>query len=98
MEYLGISGFMLGLIFFSNPFQLGWPYSPRPNIAYADEMHTPDISIFDSRTQPGESYLIMDDCFVPLKTAKTNDLCYVQKQIQKQCDIFYELEKNCGKK
>jgi hypothetical protein len=63
---------------------------------YALEMHTPDISIFDSRTMPGESYLIMDDCFVPLKT--TSDLCYVQKQIKKECGITYELEKNCEKK
>ena len=82
MKYLGLFGLVFGLMYFAN----------------AEEMHTPDISIFDSRTTPGESYLIMDDCFVPLKTNKTSDLCYVQKQIKKECGIDYQLEKNCGKK
>ena len=53
---------------------------------------------FDSRTMPGESYLIMDDCFVPLKTFKVKDLCYVQWRIKTECGINYELEKNCDKK
>ena len=64
--------------------------SPR---AVAQE---PDISWFDSRTKPGESYLMIDDCFVALKTTKAEkDLCYVQQAIKKQCGINYKMEKNC---
>lgn len=94
MNFLGFTGFWAGLIFFSNPFQLGWPYSVSPNIAYADNI---DISIFDSQTLPGQSFIIIGDCSVQVKTSKIKDLCYIQKRVEKDCGTYYELEKNCDK-
>lgn len=65
------------------------------NIGHA-AAETPDISWFDSRTKPGESYLLIDECLVALATkTATKDLCYVQNQIKKQCGIPDALGEKC---
>lgn len=79
----------------------GFPFFPLFNLGYFPQTavaETPDISWFDSRTKPGESYLMIDECFVALETSKaTKDFCYIQKQIKKQCGIADALGEKCGK-
>lgn len=88
MKYLGLC--VLTLIWFLNPLRMRWPLVP--NEAYAEE-----IEFFDSKTQPGKSYLLVENCLVDLKTAKIKDLCYVNKEIKTQCGVDYKLENSCGK-
>lgn len=66
--------------------------------AVANADSKPEISIFDSRTMPGESYLLLDDCFVALKTKKITDDCYLQNEIAKQCGIKDIMGVKCDKK
>lgn len=77
---------------------LFWIMATLGVFLYAKHAHAEPPEIFDSRTMRGESFLLMDDCFVPLKTAKIKDDCYVQRQIEKECGIKDAMGAVCGKK
>lgn len=69
-------------------------YNTTTLVAHAEM--APIISWHDSATRPGESYLLIDDCLVTIDMKKaTKDLCYVQKQIVKQCQIPDALGEKC---
>lgn len=96
MNFLGLSSFWFGLIFFSNPLLFYMPYYEPLKYSNVAMAETPEISWFDSRTKKGESYMLIGECFVALNTkTAVKSLCYVQKQIEKQCGQKYELEKKC---
>jgi len=55
-----------------------------------------NIDWFDpGQAHSEESYLVIDDCFVPVKTKYLKDLCYVQTQIKKVCLIDNALGEKC---
>lgn len=50
----------------------------------------PDISIFDSKTKPGQSWILVDDCAVEVKTSDIK--AYpdkIIKQINDLCGLDY---------
>lgn len=56
------------------------------------------LVIVDSTTMPGESYIFIDDCFLPVKSSEIKNLCELEARIKKECNIMYELGENCGEK
>lgn len=57
-------------------------------LAFLSSYNSPEISIYDSKTVPGHSWILVDDCAVEIKTSdmKTN-LDKVIKKINDVCHL-----------
>lgn len=52
-----------------------------------------DISYFDSTTNPKLSWVLVDDCAVPILRSKVKDTCYVLHKVNNFCQLDLKLEK-----
>lgn len=54
--------------------------------------HALDISYFDSVTNPKLSWVLVDDCAVPVLKAKSKDTCYIIKKVNDFCHLDLNLK------
>lgn len=52
---------------------------------------------FDSRDNPSITWLLLDNCAVPIPKFKLKDLCYIDKVALQKCQTVLQLGVNCGK-
>lgn len=60
--------------------------------------HGVEISYFDSVTNPKLSWVLVDDCAVPVLRSKVKDECYVMQRVNNFCHLDLKLEKCNGTK
>jgi len=53
-----------------------------------------EISIFDSKVDPKLSWVLVEDCLVPVLKAKMQDICYVLKKVDSTCNLKLDM-KDC---
>ena len=57
-----------------------------------------EVSYFDSVTNPKLSWVLVDDCAVPIFKAKSKDTCYVMRRVNEMCHLDLRLDECNAKK
>ncbi len=51
-----------------------------------------EINFFDSKTNPKISWIMVNDCLVPIPKTKVQDACFVLKKVNKICGLRINLD------
>jgi len=56
---------------------------------------TPNVDIIDSRDDNKYTYVVLDECVVPVLKTKIGDTCYVFKLVENKCHVEFLNKKEC---